>query len=162
MKKQTDAIGVNVSSYHSKGQNPLLSQTLMVAFSLVLLLAVVTTLNSVRNDYQDFVGRHEIRQVCAIVKSGVEKIYSPGDYNSSTNATMGKILLDLPTRIGDMNYRAKFANTSLLIETTGSNRINDTCKIGFNISYSGSTVGGRTEMSWIRYTNESRIEMRKI
>lgn len=152
-----------VGCHSRKGQSPLVSHTIMIAFSLTLLLVVVTTLSSIRNDYQEFVAKHEIREVCAIVKSGIEKMYYPESYNSTSNTTKGKIILDLPARIGDMNYRARFANTSLLLETFGENKVNDTCKIGFNLSYYGSTGGGRTEIQWIRYSNlTDKIEMRKI
>ncbi len=147
----------------SKGQVPFLSHTMMVAFSVVLIVLIVTTLNSVKIDYQEFVGKEEIIQVCVSIKSAIEKIYVPTGYTSLTNETMGSIVIDLPERIADVNYRMKFVNKTLMIETLAEPTLNQSCTIGFNASFEGSSRGGRTRLSWIRYTNITDvIQMAKV
>lgn len=138
-----------------KGQMPLLSHTITVGFSMILILLVVMTLNSVKGDYQSFIASNEMKEVCTILKNGIEKIYRPTDHR--LNATMGRIFIDLPERIADMRYRVRFLNSSLLIETN----INHTCVVGFNVTYSGSIDGGRTVIEWIQ-SDIDRIEMRKV
>ena len=123
------------------GQNPLLSHTIAIGFSLVLILLVMTTLTSLRDNYQDFIGKNEISQVCSILKDSIGKIFVDDEYTSPTNTTKGRIVVALPRRIADLNYRVRLLNNSFFIETFGT-RINDTCKAGFNLTYNGSTTGG--------------------
>ena len=126
-----------------KGQSPLLSHALVVMFSIMLVLVAVTAMNSIRNDYQDFVGTIEAQQVCGIIKGSIEKIYQPTDYAVQINQTYGKVVLDLPERIADSRYRVKLFNDSIRVEMLGS-QINETCRTGFNITMSGTASGGKT------------------
>ena len=128
-----------------KGQSPLLSHALVVMFSIMLVLVAVTAMNSIRNDYQAFVGTIEAQQVCGLIKQSIEKIYQTSDYAVQTNQTFGKITLELPERIADSRYRAKLFNDSIRVEMLGS-QINETCKTGFNITMSGTSSGGRTQV----------------
>lgn len=147
----------------SKGQAPLLSHTITIAFSIVLIIMVVTTLNIVKADYQNFIGREEILQTCLAVKSAIEQIYWPSEYQPNNNITMGSIEIDLPKRIADVNYRMRFQNNTLEIEAIHTLDLNQTCKIGFNASFIGSSNGGKTRITWTRYTNNTNvIEMSKV
>ena len=146
-----------------KGQSPLVSHSIIVGFSVFLVLAVVFTLNTLRADYQDFVGKGEIEQVCDLIRGGIEKIYNPSDYISLTNTTIGRIKILFPDRLADNSYRIRFANSSATIETISQPVINKTCIIGFDLIYNGSTSGGETEIVWTRFSNGTdRIDMRKI
>ena len=147
-----------------KGQNPLLSHALIIMFSILLLIVVVHAMNAIKNDYQDFVGKIESQQVCGMIKNSIEKIYSPSDYTVQTNETMGKIFVELPERIADSRYRASFVNDSVRVEMLDF-PVNETCKAGFNISLSGTTSGGRTEMRFDvmkENTNSYKITMRRV
>lgn len=130
------------------GQNPLLSHTIAIGFSLLLILVVVTTLSSLRDNYQDFIGKNEIIQVCSLLKSSVEKVFVEDNYVSPSNTTKGRVVVSLPNRIADMNYRVRVINSTFFIETSGA-KINDTCRPGFNLSYNGSTTGGLTELIYV-------------
>ena len=144
------------------GQNPLLSHTIAIGFSLVLILLVMTTLTSLRDNYQDFIGKNEISQVCSILKDSIGKIFVDDEYTSPTNTTKGRIVVALPRRIADLNYRVRLLNNSFFIETFGT-RINDTCKAGFNLTYNGSTTGGLTELIYVKKDNgDNRISVTKI
>ena len=146
----------------AKGQHPIFSHTLSIAFMVMLVIAVATTLNSIKSDLQDFVGKHEIKNVCSIIRNSIENIYLPEEYQSPTNTVYGKARANLPDRIALMSYRARFINSSLYIETLGGLQINDTCKIGFPAAFSGSVTGGLTEFRWTRYSNGTdAIEMVK-
>ncbi|MBI2971406.1 MAG: hypothetical protein HYY37_03255 [Candidatus Aenigmarchaeota archaeon] len=118
---------------------------------MVLVGAIVSSLNTVRSDFRSFIGTHEIENTCELIKSGIEKLYTGERYNSSVNIT-SRVFVSLPERIGDMNYRARFVNDSAIIEAFGPPSINDTCRIGFNITYRGSTSGGRTEINYTRFS----------
>lgn len=147
---------------NSKGQSILLNHAVMVGFSIFLIYVVVTTLMSIREEYQKFVGGNEIKELCFVMRGAIDKVYAPDNYNVSTNTSLGQIEVKLPERITDIKYRARFFNRSIIIDSSGV-LFNDTCKIGYNIEYNGSTSGGLTRFSYIRYTNGTDVvEMIKI
>jgi len=136
-----------------KGQSQLLLHAIAVGFSLIVILLIVTVMNSIVEDHQEFVGKKEILQSCDIMKTSVEKIMLQQEYTSPTNTTLGRIFVAMPERIGGAGYRTRFANDSLIIETFGSPLLNDTCILGFNASFKGSTKGGTTRITLTRYAN---------
>ena len=141
----------------------MLTHMITLVFSLLMILTIIITFNSLESDYKDFIGRNEIQQVCSMVKSGIDSIYVKENYNSPDNSTNGKIILELPDRIADMDYRIRFINKTAAIETLGRLRVNDTCKIGFAANYTGSTSGGRTEINFTAYSNgNNMIAMRRL
>ena len=145
-----------------KGQSPLVSHSIIVGFSLVLLIIIVISLGSIKSDYQQFVAKEEINQVCGLIRGGIEKIYNPSTYTSPTDSLMGSIRIDLPDRLADNVYRVSFGSSSY-IETLTQPAVNKTCNIGFPVVYNGSTTGGETEISWVRQANGTDvITMRAI
>ncbi len=149
--------------FSSRGQNPLLSHTIMMAFSLLMIIVIVSLLTSLRDDYSGFIGKNEISEVCLIVKGGIERIVTEDSYTPQTNTTKGRIFARLPDRIADQNYRARFANSSLYIETLSQPRINDTCRMGFNMTYTGFTSGGMTEINYTLRNDATKIiSMKKV
>ena len=146
-----------------KGQNPLISHTILIGIGVLLILSVVVTMNTVKSNYDEFVGEEEMDIVCSLIRHAINEMYMPSSYQVQSDTLTGKIVLNLPDRIGDSVYKARFINDSLKIETYGSLKINRTCLIGFNASYSGLTSGGRTKIMWTTLSNGSnRIEMVKI
>ena len=133
-----------------KAQSPLVSHAMLTIFGVVLILSVVVTMSHIKNDYQEFVGDAEAKEVCSLLKSGIQEIYNPSDYQIQTNTNLGEIILNLPERIGDSNYRCRFVNSTAVIETFGSLNINRSCEIGFNALYNGTSSGGRTKVIWER------------
>lgn len=147
---------------NSKGQAILLNHAIMIGFSIFLIYVVVTTFASIKEDYQQFVGGNEVKELCFVMIGAIDKVYTPLDYNVSANVSLGQIEVRLPERITDIKYQANFFNKSILIESSG-NAFNDTCKIGYNANYNGSTSGGLTRFSYSKYTNGTGvIEMVKI
>ena len=145
-----------------KGQSVLVSHAVLVALSLFLIYVVITTFTSIRDDYQKFVGGTEIKELCFVMKGAIERVYAQSDYNFSTNTNLGSLQVRLPDRITDIKYKASFFNKSILIESL-AREFNDTCKIGFAAGYNGSTSGGLTRFSYLRYTNGTNvIEMVKL
>ena len=145
--------------FSSKGQM-LISHTLFFVFSILMILAIVTAFGTIRKDTQDFVGTNEIQLVCAIIRTAVDKIYVTGEYASPSDATMGKIIINLPERIAAASYRARFVNTSIAIEVAEP-KLNKTCETGFDINFTGSTSGGRTQLEWIRYSSGNSVIIMK-
>jgi hypothetical protein len=147
----------------SKGQNPLLSHTLIVGFSTLLVLVVVTSLAVIKSDLQESIGFMESKQVCSLVENSVEIMFWEENYISLSNYTKGKITLKLPQKLADMNYRATFFGNNLTIETFGNIKIIDSCIMNFNATYSGSTGGGLTEILFKENSDRSRIiEMNRL
>ena len=145
-----------------KGQAPLLTHAIMVGFSIFLVYVVITTLTSIKSDYQKVVGGSEIKEVCFIMKSAIDKVYWTDKYNVSANTNLGSIEISLPDRITDLKYGAAFFNRSVLIKS-GVVAFNETCKIGYNVAYNGSTSGGLTRISYIKQANGTEtIEMVKV
>lgn len=145
-----------------KGQAPLLTHAIMVGFSIFLVYAVISTLTSIKADYQKLVGDSEVNELCFIMKSAIDKVYLPDNYNLSANTNLGSLEISLPDRITDLKYDAKFFNRSILIKSSVP-AFNETCKIGYNIAYNGSTSGGLTRVSYIKQSNGTEvIEMVKV
>jgi hypothetical protein len=136
-----------------KGQAPLISHTFAISFTIVILMLIVISFSNIRNDYEEFALQGQADILCSIIKSAVEKIYWP--FDREADGIFGRVVIDLPEKLGGSSYRARFYNSSLLIETG----INMTCYIGFNVS--GSTSGGRTEITWTRAGNKDIITMVK-
>ena len=136
-----------------RGQAPLISHTFAISFTIAIIMLIVIASNNIKNDYEAFALQGQINILCSTVKNAIEKIYWP--FDREAGGVFGKITIDLPEKIGDKNYRARFYNNSLLIESG----INSTCYIGFNAS--GSTSGGRTEITWTRAGSEDKIAMVK-
>lgn len=134
----------------------LISHTIFFIFSIAMILAIVVAFGTIRNDAQDFIGTNEIQQVCAIMRTAIGKIYVPSDYASSSNATMGKITVNLPERIADTSYRARFVDKNIVIETFEP-KLNKTCEIGIDANFTGTTSGGRTQLEWARYGNGNNV-----
>ena len=144
-----------------KGQAPLLTHAIMVGFSIFLVYAVISTLTSIKTDYQKLVGDSEVSELCFIMKSAVDKVYVPDNYNTPTTS-LGSVDISLPDRITDLKYEANFFNRSILIKSSLP-AFNQTCKIGYNVAYNGSTSGGMTRISYIKQTNGTEvIEMVKL
>ncbi len=132
----------------------MLSHTLFFLFSIAMIITIVVTFGTIRKDTQNFIGNNEIQQVCTLIRTSIEKIYIPSDYMSPSNTTQGKIIVDLPERIADANYRARFVNSSIVIETSIP-AVNKTCEAGFDVNFTGSTSGGRTQLEWVTYGSGS-------
>ncbi len=145
-----------------RGQSVLLSHAILVGFSIFLIYAVTTTFVSLRDDYQEFIGGNEIKQLCFVMNGAIEKIYNQPEGNLSTYTLLGSLEVRMPEKIVDVNYRAKFINRSILIESIGD-IFNDTCTVGYEANYNGSTVGGLTRLSYYRASNGTNvIEMVRI
>ncbi len=138
-----------------RGQAPLISHTFAISFTIAIIMLIVISSNNIRNDYEAFALQGQTNILCSTVKNAIEKIYWP--FDREADGVFGRIIIDLPEKIGDNNYRARFYNNSLLIESD----INSTCYIGLNVTYSGSTSGGRTEITWTRAGSEDKIAMVK-
>jgi hypothetical protein len=146
----------------NKGISPFLSHTMVVAFSAFLIIVVISTMNTITDEYRTYFSGSEINQFCFTIRSGIEKIYSIQAYNPQTNTTYGEIIIDLPEKITDMNYRASFSGKNITITALNTQK-NTTCQTGFDINFTGSTTGGLTKLEYKYYANGTRIiEMSKV
>lgn len=129
----------------------LITHTLFFLFSIAMVMIIIVSFGTIRKDAQNFIGNNELQQVCAIIRTSMEKIYAPDDYVSASDTRLGKITVDLPERIADANYVARFVNASIVVETNIQN-LNKTCETGMNVNFTGFTSGGRTQFEFTRYS----------
>jgi len=142
-----------------KGQSFVLTHSLFIGFSITFVLVAIVTLNALRDDYQEFIVKNEMKEVCLTIKMAVEKIYFIPSYTPMTNTTVGKIRISFPDRLADLQYRINFSGGAAKLDAV---KFNETCVIGFNNTI-GYTTGGETEIIVRVYSNETRvIEMIKI
>lgn len=139
-----------------KGQSVLVSHAFIVGLSIILIIMVIVAMKTITEDNRSFIGQNEITQVCSIMKSSFEKILMEQTYVSPANTTAGRITASLPERIADTRYRTRVSGSDILVETQGDLLINETCRIGLNATYSGSTSGGRTLFELLRYPNGTK------
>ncbi len=143
-----------------KGQI-LISHSMFFLFSIAMILAIIVSFGTIRKDVQDFVGTNELQQVCAIMRTAIDKIYLPSVYASPSNATMGRIIVNLPDRIADASYRARFIDNRISIETVEPN-LNKTCETGLDANFTGATSGGRTQFEWTVSSGSNAITMTRV
>ncbi|MBI4174194.1 MAG: hypothetical protein HY517_00990 [Candidatus Aenigmarchaeota archaeon] len=150
----------NSRSLQKKGQAILLNHAILIGFTIFLVYVVFTTFAAIKTDYQELVGGNEIKELCFVMRGAIDKVYAPIEFNVSSNVSLGRMETRLPERITDIKYRTKFFNKTLLIEST---KFNDTCKVGFNAEYNGSTSGGLTRFSYSKFDNGTNvIEVTKV
>jgi len=145
-----------------KGQSPIVSHTIIIGITVFIIIVMLLTLNYLRNEYQKFEGENDINNICLILKNSIEKIYHPeniDNYQTNVSSVMGKIIINLPAKISDIKYNINFVNSSIQVKGL---LLNQTCKLWFNITYTGFSSGGLTELSWIRLGRNDTIEMRNV
>jgi len=143
----------------SLGQSQIVTHTIIIMFVVILILIVATTMNSIREDYDNFVGNMTSYEICSLIKSSMEKIYKPVSGNITVNRTedMGYVILDLPPKVGNSAYRLKLSGTNIIISTSDKTY---SCAVGLNATMNSSCAGGKVKLIW-KYgngTNEIKIE----
>lgn len=141
------------------GQSEFLSHSISVLISIFMIFILVTTMNTIKNDYNDFSAKSQINQICNTVKSSIEKIYWPD--GQANNTLLGSINLNLPERIATNNYKIMFSN-SIINVTTYDGKIKANCTAGFDIIYNGTSSGGRTQIRWYNINNTNVITIGEI
>jgi hypothetical protein len=136
--------------------------TIFIGLSAFLIFAVLAIMNSTGDQYRDYASGVELEQICLTIRSSLEKIYTESNYPGTVNVTYGKMTINLPEQIGNMNYLMKFAGQDIYIESLGGLK-NYTCSTRFDFVYNGSTTGGLTEIKYIYRANGTKaIEMSKV
>ena len=137
-----------------RAQSPLVGHTIMIAITIILIMVVITTMDNLNNKYSDFVKENEMGSVCEIVRDGVTTMYDQDYITPVNNVTMGEITLKLPYTVGRDSYSIDFVNKSVRI-VSGS--FSTSCKIGYNITYSGRSSGGLSTLSWVLGPSVNKI-----
>ena len=117
-----------------------------IMFSILLIVVVVTALNSIVEENRKFIAQNEVSVICNTLKSSIEEL-NVADYASASSYT-STAFVNLPQKAGGFNYRVSFVDSSIKVETTSQPLANYTCKIGFNLTYTGSTNGGKTRIDF--------------
>lgn len=132
----------------SKGQSQIITHSLIILFSVSLIVLVATSMKNIENQYENFTGDLQVDDICSIMKSSIERIYNPVSQNISVNRTeeMGYNIINLPQKIGSGYYHINLYNNTIEIETS---EIVHTCEAGINATFSGKSSGGRTKIKWL-------------
>ncbi len=134
-----------------KGQSELLAHTLMIAFTIILVLVVLNSINGIKRDYKTFIGKLEVNETCYQIKNAVLMLESNDNFDQQINETVGQIDMMLPEKIGGSYYRGKMVNRKFVISLFTGETYN--CTIGFNVT--GQTPGGLTYLKRKIYENDS-------
>lgn len=161
MKDQYIIFNSRSLSFHTekKGQSEFLSHSLTVAISIFMIFILVTTMNTIKNDYDDFSSKSQVKQICNIIKSSVEKIYWPENYNAN-NTLLGSFTVNIPEKAAAKNYKISFSN--ITINVTTSDGISSNCTPGFDIIYNGTSTGGLTKINWYKINNTDVITLSEL
>jgi len=132
-----------------KGQSVIVTHSLLVLFATIFLIIIVTTLNSIREDYRDFTLNLTVKDICSVVKASIEELRTPipAELEVNTEQSMGSVMLDLPQKIGGTKYRIRFENEMIVIKTESG--FSYTCYTSVNSTLSGRSAGGRTKIYWM-------------
>ena len=128
-----------------KGQNPLISHTLIVAMSVLVLFLVVTTFNNIEKNQIMFVARSEADSICSTLSSQILKIYRNETYNSPGGQTCSWENIYLEKRLMIYNYKIYFNNSDIIISFKNT-KIN--CSVPINATLIGSSYGGEVKLTW--------------
>ena len=140
-----------------RGQSVLFTHTILLGFSIILIFVVIATFSGLRDNFQQFASDNEMKRVCLLIKESIEKAYTPSDYVSPTNENYSTIVLDLPEKLLGTVYRTGFVNDSVFVETFDPS-YSISCKVGFNLTYTGSSTGGSIALIFSR--SPDTMEMR--
>jgi len=140
-----------------KGQSVIVTHSLLVLFATLFLIIIVTTLNSIREDYRDFTLNLTVKDICSVVKASVEELHAPipAELEVNTEQSMGSVTLDLPQKIGGVKYRIRFGNRTILVKTESG--FSYACYTSVNSTLAGRSAGGRTRISWIYGNGTDKI-----
>ncbi len=142
----------------TKGQASMVTHAILVGFVVFLILVIVNTVLTLRDNFQSFTLNNEIDQTCLILEGGLEKVFHTTAYGSPSGSR-SVVDINLPDRLADEPYKAVFRNRTIEIDVTS---VNTTCNIGFDADYSGSSAGGSTEISFTINSTSRLIEMKSI
>jgi hypothetical protein len=142
-----------------KGQSVVVTHSLLILFATLLLIIVVTTLNSIKEDYRDFVLNLTAKDICNLVKTSIEELRTsiPTELEVKTEQNMGSIILDLPSKIGNTKYRIRLENETILIKTESG--FSYTCYTSVNSTLSGRSTGDRTKIYWVYGSGTNKISI---
>lgn len=118
-----------------KGQSVFLTHTFLILFTVILLFVVFSTLSDVRDNQQEFMATQDAGIICSMVTASLDNIYQ--------RHGTGYISINLPSDIGEIDYRGDFFENQLKISFGESNY---SCNMPFNTSYTGKISGGQTNI----------------
>jgi len=133
-----------------KGQNPLISHTLIVVMSVLMLFLIVTTFDNIKKNQVRFLIKNEANVICSTISSQITKIYNNSTYSSSVNQTNGWVKISTEKRLMEYNYKIYFSGSKIFIK---SRDIEVNCSVPINAIFEGSSYGGDIKLTWIRLAN---------
>jgi len=89
--------------------NVFVSHAIAVGLAILVVIALVLSLNSIGNQWSGFLNEYEPKHICAILQNSVETMHG--------SDTLGKMFLSLPKKIGGSDYSVSFENTAIRLDT---------------------------------------------
>ncbi|MBI4895830.1 MAG: hypothetical protein HY831_05035 [Candidatus Aenigmarchaeota archaeon] len=131
--------------------NVFVSHAITVGLAILVIIALVLSLNSVNSQWSDFLREYEPKHLCASIQNSVDILYYP--YDKSSN--MGKLYLNLPKTLAGSSYSIKFNNNTVLIDS----KKQYTCKIDNNLSLIGEAYSNNV---YLEYTSPNIIRISDV
>ncbi len=120
-----------------KGQNPFVSETFVIAISVLFIFFIITTMNLVKKDHLKFIVHYEENEICNLISTSIWKMYEDNFQNGTYVYATSK--LDLPKRITMYPYEITMSGHDIYVNTSLES---SSCKVPLNITMSGKSMGG--------------------
>jgi hypothetical protein len=109
----------------------MISYVIIFGISIVFLIVVMGGFSSINDNYQVSYASTVSKKICYDIASSVESV-------KSSNQVSGRIVLDLPDKLGSSNYRIAYSNGSISVL---SEKANISCRAQGEIK--STAAGGR-------------------
>lgn len=141
---------------NKKGVHILLEQVFIVAFGIIIFVMVVLVFANLKTSSTEFIVETQYKNVATYVQNAVIQADENMKFSDS-----GRIILDIPSRIGDQSYEVYLNDTAVLVVSSVgiTNRTIDAYKTGATMSGNiSSTGGGRFFITYNRTANTIILE----
>ncbi|GEM_PF-5818286 len=131
--------------------NVFVSHAIAVGLAILVIIALVLSLNTVNAQWSDFLREYEPKHLCASIQNSVDVLYYP--YYKSSN--MGKLYLTLPKNLAGSSYSIKFNNNTILIDSKNQY----ICKVDNNLLLKGEAYSNNI---YLEYTSPNIIRISDV
>lgn len=131
--------------------NVFVSHAITVGLAILVIIALVLSLNSINSQWSDFLREYEPRHLCASLENSIDILYYP--YEKPSN--MGRLYLNLPKTMAGSIYSIKFANSSIIIDSKNQY----VCNVDGNLTLIGEAKSNNV---YLEYTSPNIIRISDV
>ncbi|MBI5332455.1 MAG: hypothetical protein HZB65_02695 [Candidatus Aenigmarchaeota archaeon] len=104
--------------------------------SVLVIAALILSLNSISGQWSDFLAEYEPRHVCASLQNAVNILHNP---SNSSSALLARMEIQLPEKIGGSDYAIEFKENDIFIRS----------KTEYTCTVSGVELNGESRVNKI-------------